>query len=141
MYYCGNNRLDNKVLNGMPIGNRYACLKQGIGKGRQLPGYTSQNYEAIDDVKIYCGTVAIATVPPGYDRLGTNLECFRKGVGIGRKLAPRRSGRSPQKQLSQSRMTPPPRTRNWQTMFINVVVVLILVLVIVVIVMLATNRQ
>lgn len=80
--YCGNNRLDRRLLEGsLILGNRYGCLKQGIGKGLELSPYT-EPYSPIYRETIYCGTKN--RLPAGYSRFGSNVDCFRKGVGIGK---------------------------------------------------------
>jgi hypothetical protein len=85
--YCGNNSRNTKLLNGDLLpGSRYSCLQKGIAKGRNLThdvNYEGE-YEPIDNTKIYCGTKNI--LPDGYDRMGNNVECFRKGVGVGKRL-------------------------------------------------------
>jgi hypothetical protein len=90
--YCGNNRLDRRVIDGtLDIGTRYGCLRQGIGKGRLLDPYT-EPYEPLFNETIYCGNKN--RLPRGYDRFGSNIDCFRKGVGIGKARPLRRSRRS-----------------------------------------------
>jgi len=91
--YCGNNRLDPKIISGeLTIGDRYRCFKKGIGKGLTLPPYNNNDYDPIDREKIYCGKSNI--LPEGYSRLGSNVQCFRKGVGVGKTLD-RNNARSP----------------------------------------------
>jgi hypothetical protein len=101
--YCGNNRLYKKLLNGsMIIGDRYGCLKKGIGVGKNLPhddDYTDM-YEPIDNTKIYCGTNQI--LPENYDRMGTNSECHRIGVGVGKRIKAK-SKKSRKKRRRKSR--------------------------------------
>lgn len=81
--YCGNNRLEFGLLDGsLKMGNRYDCLKKGIGKGLTLPSYNGGNYDPIDSVRIYCGKNP--TLPEGYDRMGNLVECLRKGIGVGK---------------------------------------------------------
>jgi hypothetical protein len=84
--YCGNNRLNEKLVNGeQEIGTRYGCLRKGIGKGLNLPvdlGY--QEYEPIDDTRIYCGNKD--ELPRNYDYFGTLPMCLQKGVGLGKHL-------------------------------------------------------
>lgn len=82
--YCGNNRLDQRVIDEkLVIGNRYQCLKQGIGKGLSLPPY-SESYDPIFKEKVYCGKTH--TLPVGYDRFGSNSQCFQKGIGVGKRI-------------------------------------------------------
>jgi hypothetical protein len=83
--YCGNNKLDPKVISGdLIIGNRYECLQKGIGKGLTLPSYNNNGYDPINREQIYCGKSN--TLPRGYDRFGSNSQCFQKGVGVGKSL-------------------------------------------------------
>ena len=79
--YCGNNAEYARQKN-LAIGNRYKCMKKGIGVGLHLPlnDAYEYKYDPIDTTKVYCGTKHL---PNGYDRLGNNPECFRKGVGVG----------------------------------------------------------
>ena len=83
MFYCGNNQ--NNVGN-KPIGNRYQCLRQGIGKGlhsKLNPSYGIP-YQPIDNRKFYCGL--LNQLPNGYDWIGRHSDCFQKGFGIGQLL-------------------------------------------------------
>ena len=86
--YCGNNALDPDIISGEKIiGNSYKCLKKGVGVGLYTLPYDdvyTRPFSPIDKTKIYCGTKQV--LPTGYDRKGNLSECFRKGVGIGRKL-------------------------------------------------------
>ena len=84
--YCGNNKLNKKLLNGTAsLGTRYECLRNGIGVGLNLPWDSEYDeYEPIDKTIIYCGNKN--RMPNGYDRVGSILECHRKGVGIGKKI-------------------------------------------------------
>jgi hypothetical protein len=82
--YCGNNRLDQRVIDGkLVIGNRYQCLRQGINKGLSLPPY-SGSYDPIFKEKVYCGKKNV--LPAGYDRFGSNSQCFQKGIGVGKRI-------------------------------------------------------
>lgn len=100
--YCGNNRLDLKVVNGYEkIGNPYGCLKKGFGKGLRLPPFKGE-YSPIVKENIYCGTKK--TIPKGYDKSGSNLECFRKGVGAGRKQRVSRKAQHSKSKTSLSRL-------------------------------------
>ena len=91
--YCGNNALhDDIVINGKVIGNRYQCLRKGIGSGLNMPldiSYAGE-YVPIDDTKIYCGNQDI--LPEGYNRLGNNPQCLQKGVAIGKRTKALRGG-------------------------------------------------
>lgn len=80
--YCGNNRLNTT---GNPIGSRYQCFKKGIGVGKTLPcdGSISDQYEAIDNRKVWCGRRN--SLPAGYDILGNLPMCLQKGVGMGKR--------------------------------------------------------
>ena len=83
--YCGNNRLHKRLLNSSAvIGERYSCLKKGVGVGLNLPfdREYAEAYEPIDNTRIYCGTKM--RLPEGYHRFGENHECHRIGVGIGK---------------------------------------------------------
>jgi hypothetical protein len=84
--YCGNNRLNEKLVNGdQELGTRYECLRKGIGKGLNLAVDLSyQEYEPIDDRKIYCGNKE--ELPYEYDYHGTLPMCLQKGIGIGKHL-------------------------------------------------------
>ena len=85
--YCGNNANNTNLLNGNKIlGNRYDCLRRGIGKGFSLPYDVEYDgeYQPIDDFKIYCGNSNI--LPNGYDKLGSLSECNAIGIGIGKSL-------------------------------------------------------
>ena len=85
--YCGNNRLNNNVVNGTSlIGNRYHCFKKGVGKGLSLPideNYRN-DYEPIDNTRIYCGNKE--DLPDNYDRFGNLSHCLQKGIGVGKKI-------------------------------------------------------
>lgn len=86
--YCGNNRLDPRLTSGqMIIGNRYACLKKGIGIGMRMEPYSGE-YDPINRERIYCGKQDI--LPEGYDRMGNPTTCLQKGIGVGRTLPRRR---------------------------------------------------
>jgi hypothetical protein len=84
--YCGNNNLYSGLVDGsVNLGTRYKCLQKGIGKGRYLPldlNYI-QDYEPIDNTRIYCGNKI--DLPNNYDRFGTLGDCLRKGIGIGKR--------------------------------------------------------
>nr|QEA08331.1 putative protein 378R [Iridovirus Liz-CrIV] len=82
--YCGNNARDEGLINGTKIlGTRYQCLKKGIGKGLNEPILKYNNdYEPIENVRIYCGNGAL---PNNKDRFGTRDECLRKGFAVGQK--------------------------------------------------------
>lgn len=82
--YCGNNARDEGLINGTKtLGTRYQCLKKGIGKGLNEPILKYNNdYEPIENVRIYCGNGAL---PNNKDRFGTRDECLRKGFAVGQK--------------------------------------------------------
>lgn len=91
--YCGNNRLDPRVVNGdLVVGDRYRCFQRGVGKGMTLPPY-SGGYDPIHNEKIYCGKKD--NLPQGYARFGSNSQCFQKGVGVGKKIPSSRRSPSP----------------------------------------------
>lgn len=84
--YCGNNSQHFDLLNGTKVvGDRYKCLKRGIGVG--LHGGLDINvigpYKPIVDRNIYCGTEE--HLPDHYDSFGSNTECLQKGIGIGKR--------------------------------------------------------
>jgi hypothetical protein len=84
--YCGNNANNRKVVRGeLVIGDRYSCMRKGIGQGLYMPYDDSymDEYIPITQVKSYCGNKT--ELPAGYDRFGTLHECFTKGVGVGRR--------------------------------------------------------
>ena len=85
--YCGNNLRNKKLLDGTYIlGTRYECFRKGVGKGLSLPiDYDNDEYEPIDNEKIYCGKSEM--LPEKYDRMGNLPACFTKGIGVGLKLA------------------------------------------------------
>lgn len=89
--YCGNNRLDPRVLDGSliipdPHRGKHLCFKKGIGKGLSLPMDPSygNGYEAINNEKVWCGVGPIPNA--SYSRTGSIAQCFQKGVGVGKKL-------------------------------------------------------
>lgn len=80
--YCGNSQT---IPEGYDVpGTQYKCLRKGIGTGMLLP--TRQRDEFLErereepEERTFCGN---GDVPEDYDRRGTLLECFKKGVGIG----------------------------------------------------------
>lgn len=85
--YCGNNARDLELRSGRKRrGNRYQCMKKGIGVGMSLPfdNTYATRYVPIDRRKIWCGKSN--QLPAGYDILGTTGMCYTKGVGIGRSI-------------------------------------------------------
>jgi len=99
--YCGNNmnspelgRRRRNGKGGKVIGTKYGCFKKGIGVGLYVlpldPEY-SGDYQPIDTRKIYCGTKE--RLPNGYQIMGNNGLCFRKGVGVGRNLKAKRKSK------------------------------------------------
>ena len=84
--YCGNNADNQDLLSGQSqIGNRYGCLRKGIGKGLHLPTDRSYlgSYSPIDQRKVYCGQQD--DLPGGYDLMGSLPNCLQKGIGIGKR--------------------------------------------------------
>lgn len=84
--YCGNNGLDENLVNGnIILGSRYKCLRKGIGTGLRLPYDNKYNmdYEPIDKTKMYCGDKDI--LPDRYDIFGNLPQCLQKGVAIGKR--------------------------------------------------------
>lgn len=79
-YYCGNNALRPNP------GTRYQCLTKGINIGRQQGGNTEVYVKRTQPSteKIYCGNSS--QLPASYSRFGTNPECLRKGVGVGKQI-------------------------------------------------------
>jgi hypothetical protein len=85
--YCGNNANDLDVVNGTAvIGTRRGCLEKGKSIGNMQPADPRflREYVPIDDTKVYCGNYEAK--PDGYDRFGKLDECFRKGIGVGKRL-------------------------------------------------------
>lgn len=86
--YCGGNLNDSKLTNGThTLGTNYTCLRKGIGVGKYVlppdPKY-GNIYNPVDKRKFYCGTKS--GIPDGYFARGSPSMCFRKGVGVGKKL-------------------------------------------------------
>jgi len=85
--YCG----DDLILpeNYDIFGSRYRCLRKGIGTGMVLSDAQRNAFltrqRAPNPVRTYCGNDA--QLPQGFDRNGTLLECFKKGVGTGLGMA------------------------------------------------------
>jgi hypothetical protein len=82
--YCGNNSIHPSLQNGVVLGNRYSCLRKGIGKGLSMPydvNYTHP-FVPIDPTRIYCGTNN--NLPEGYDRFGNLPQCLQTGIAIGK---------------------------------------------------------
>lgn len=81
--YCGNNKLFKGLLNKTHIvGNPHTCLKKGFGVGYNMP--IDDNYRELWEPikvndKIFCGKKSKNGI-----RTGTNLECFRKGMEVGK---------------------------------------------------------
>jgi hypothetical protein len=85
--YCGNNLLDPDVVSGRSVlGNRYQCLRKGIGTGLNLPFDEKYRgpYQPVDDRKIYCGLNN--NLPLNYFAFGSNHNCLQKGVAIGKSI-------------------------------------------------------
>lgn len=87
--YCGNNERHSSI-NGNPpthiIGTPYTCFKKGVGVGLHLPVDTEYGeYKQLVYSKPYCGKKK--TLPNNtYTHFGTNGDCLRKGVGVGKKI-------------------------------------------------------
>lgn len=100
--YCGNNARSLEIRKqGKKIGTRYTCFRRGVGIGLGLPydpSYATR-YVPIDKRKVYCGKSD--KLPQGYDMMGNNPMCMRKGVGVGRSL----------KAKKHRKNTPPKRSR------------------------------
>ena len=86
MIYCGNNRRSRKLTSGRyTIGDRLSCLRKGVYIGQNQP-YDEEyagDFEPITNRKLFCGHSN--TLPEGYDDFGNNSECFRIGVGVGKR--------------------------------------------------------
>jgi hypothetical protein len=112
--YCGNNRRNLDVLSGKKvIGDRYSCLKRGIGIGLNLPYDPSfaTRYVPIDKRKIYCGKDE--KMPLGYDLVGNNHMCFSKGVGVGRSMkAKKHRKNTPKKAKKKSKPSEKPKKKD-----------------------------
>ena len=84
--YCGNNSENTNLKNGtVRLGNRYSCLRKGIGKGLHEPkdpAYVG-SYSPIDKRKVYCGK--LPTLPENYDLMGGLPQCLQKGIGVGKR--------------------------------------------------------
>lgn len=84
--YCGNNSENTNLKNGtVRLGNRYSCLRKGIGKGLHEPkdpAYAG-SYSPIDKRKVYCGKTP--TLPENYDLMGSLPQCLQKGIGVGKR--------------------------------------------------------
>ena len=108
--YCGNNRNSPQLrLRGQTIGDRYRCLKKGIGVGKYLlpldPDY-ELDYIPIDNRRIYCGRDLV--LPDGYDIMGNNGMCFKIGVGVGRAIKAKKKKskrKSPKKKSKKKKQT------------------------------------
>ncbi len=74
------------------LGNRFQCLRKGIGAGMMLPNAQRTAFLARprvpSPVRVYCGNAP--ALPPAYTRFGTNSECLRKGFGVGLAMDPAR---------------------------------------------------
>jgi len=90
--YCGNNRNHPDILNGDSVfGTPYRCMQKGYMFGRHHlpidPTYADY-YEQYMPRKIWCGK---RTLLPQqlrdrrYDMNGTLPECYRYGLGAGRR--------------------------------------------------------
>jgi len=84
--YCGNNADHTDLLSGkLILGDRYGCLRKGIGRGNHQPmdpNYLGP-YSPIDQRKVYCGQSG--DLPDGYDLMGNLPQCLQKGMGIGKR--------------------------------------------------------
>lgn len=84
--YCGNNEQHPDLTSRkLQLGNRYGCLRKGIGRGLNLPMDSNYlgPYSPIDQRKIYCGQEEI--LPDDYDLMGNLPQCLQKGIGIGKR--------------------------------------------------------
>lgn len=70
-------------------GTRNRCLKKGVGIGMgmtdaDVAAALARPPPAVPGPRLFCGNGA--AIPAGYDALGTNYTCLRKGVGTGIRL-------------------------------------------------------
>jgi hypothetical protein len=87
MIYCGNNSNHIPLINGQQqLGTRYGCLNKGknIGLAQPVDPTFQAPYIPIDNTRKYCGNQIV--LPAGYDRFGSLDECYRTGVGIGKRI-------------------------------------------------------
>jgi hypothetical protein len=90
--YCGNNRNHREILNGeSDIGTPYKCMQKGFMFGRHHmpvdPTY-ADNYAQLMPRKIWCGKETLSSERlrnRRYDFNGTLPECYRYGLGAGRR--------------------------------------------------------
>ena len=86
MIYCGNNRRSRKLTSGRyRIGDRLSCLRKGVYIGENQP-YDEEyagDFEPITNRKLFCGNSNM--LPEDYDDFGSNSECLRIGVGVGKR--------------------------------------------------------
>ena len=114
--YCGNNR-SYAQQNGLEIGTKWGCLKRGVGFGLHMHDNdgpdanrdwielynNNANYQKIDERNFYCGNKPWNQVQNRYDLEGNLPMCFKKGTGVGLRLAAQAAaqavadGRSPKK--------------------------------------------
>jgi len=93
--YCGNNLLHENLVNGTSVlGTRYSCMRKGIGRALFEPADSAylNNYQPIDNRKIYCGNNQ--ELPVNYDYMGNLPMCLQKGIGIGKRLKAQRGDTS-----------------------------------------------
>lgn len=87
MIYCGNNANHQSLLNGQKrLGTRYECLMKGkaIGLSQPVdPNFMIPYSPIVNDSK-YCGNTDV--LPNGYNRFGSLDECYRVGVGVGKRV-------------------------------------------------------
>jgi len=87
MIYCGNNANHVPLINGQQhLGTRYECLNKGknVGLAQPIDPAFQVPYIPIDNTRKYCGNQG--DLPAGYDRFGSLDECYRTGVGVGKRI-------------------------------------------------------
>lgn len=85
--YCGENAILPEEYD--EIGTRTVCLQKGIGIGMAMPN--PERNAAIARAanrpplpRLYCG--AQDRLPDNYVGFGTNMDCLKRGVGVGMRL-------------------------------------------------------
>ena len=72
-------------------GTRYECMRKGFGVGYYIletDADFNMPYEPADDIRFCCADRRLTQaqlVGLNYDRFGNLAECYRKGVGAGRR--------------------------------------------------------
>ena len=126
--YCGNNQTYAEQQN-LVIGTKYDCLRKGIGFGLHFHDnddnqdwvefYNNDNYQKIDNRNFYCGDkpwneardLNNAEGDPKYDVEGNLSMCFKKGTGVGLRLAARALVEADGRSVRTSRKSSPRKLR------------------------------